>query len=370
MKDKAQNQIMKDYTVVIPTLEPTVLLIDYINDLVLENFMHIVIINDGSNEQYDEIFKSLHQIQKCTVITHDKNQGKGLALKTGYKFVQQFLPECKGIITADSDGQHAIKDVCKVAQELASGKECLFLGCRNFSLPSIPLKSKLGNRCSSLLFSLLYDKWIGDTQTGLRGFDIALLDQMLEINGERFEYEMEVIIYCVMNKITINQVEIETIYENNNSSTHFQTINDSLRIARVIFKSFIKFFSSSIISAILDLTVAWFLLDLLRNSFQKNDLIRIAIATLMARIISMLVNYCLNKKLVFKEKNMQNNSFGKYLSLCFIMIILSTLFVYIGHHFLNLNDKIMKILVDSILFILSYKVQQNWVFCKKNKGCA
>ena len=358
----------EEIVVVIPTLEPTTLLIDYANKLISKGFLHIIVINDGSSDKYDSIFKKLNQITECTVITHDKNRGKGAALKTGYQFIKDHFPECQGVITVDSDGQHAIEDVCKIAQKLATEKSCLLLGCRNFSLPSIPIKSKLGNRSSSVLFFMLYGKWIGDTQTGLRGFHTTLLDEMLQMPGERFEYEMEVIISCTLKKIPMEQVEIQTIYENNNESTHFQAINDSIRIAKVIFNSFVKFFSSSMISAVLDLGIAWLLLDLLRNSFVNNDLARIALATCIARIISMLVNYNINKKFVFKEENSRKSSFGKYIILCVVIMLLSTFLVYVSHHFLHLNDKIMKVIVDSLLFLLSYKLQQIWVYNKYQRG--
>ena len=362
------NQISEEeIVVVIPTLEPTTLLIDYANHLISKEFLHIVVINDGSSDKYNSIFEKLNRIDECTVITHDENRGKGAALKTGYQFIKDHFPKCQGVITVDSDGQHTIEDVCKIAKKLATEKGCLLLGCRNFSLPSIPIKSRIGNRLSSVLFLILYGKWIGDTQTGLRRFDINLLDEMIQVEGERFEYEMQVIISCIIKKIPIKQIEIQTIYENNNKSTHFQAIHDSVKIAKVIFSNFSKFFSSSIISSLVDITIAWFLLDLFRNNFANNDLLRIALATCLARVVSMLVNYSINKKVVFKDKNTQNKSFVKYILLCIPIMLLSTILVYITHHFFQLNDKIMKILVDSLLFLLSYKLQQNWVFNKSQK---
>ncbi len=232
-----ENNVFDNTIIVIPSLEPTTALVAYTNRLMSQGFLQVVIVNDGSSRKYNFIFEDLRKIRGCTVLTHEKNRGKGTALKTGYQYIKQNFSECQSIITADADGQHSIEDVCKMAAELKKQKKCLLLGCRNFSLPSIPVKSRIGNRTSSVLFFLLYGKWIGDTQTGLRGFHTIYLDEMLQIKGERFEYEMEVIISCITKKIPMKQIEIQTIYEDNNESTHFQAFNDSVRIGKVIFKN-------------------------------------------------------------------------------------------------------------------------------------
>lgn len=296
------EKVYKDIVVVIPSLEPSKALIAYLECLIVHDFLRIIVVNDGSDQTYDKIFDEVKKLKGCTVLTHSMNQGKGAALKTAYAFIKEHVQGCKGVITADSDGQHAVVDVCKVADELYSAKENFILGSRNFSLPHIPFKSKFGNRISSGLFFCLYGKWIKDTQTGLRGFDSSLLEEMIKIKGKRFEYEMQVIITCIIRKIPMKQIEIETIYENNNETTHFQAIGDSIKIMKVIFGNFARFISSSLTSAVVDIGIAWFLLDFLKTYLVNHELLRIGIATCMARIISMLVNYSINKILVFEEK--------------------------------------------------------------------
>lgn len=362
------RKVYDDIIIVIPSLEPTQVLITYVEQLIMHKFFHIIVVNDGSNQTFDRIFQELKRIHGCTVLAHEVNQGKGAALKTGYTYIKEHFPECKGIITADSDGQHAVEDVCNLAQELQKTKGTLLLGSRNFSLPSIPTKSKVGNRISSILFFCLYGKWIGDTQTGLRGFSTALLEEMIQIQGERFEYEMQVIISCVVKKIPMKQIEIRTIYENNNAGTHFQVYADSVRIAKVIFRNFFRFCSSSVASAVVDIGIAWFLLDFLKGYIVNHELLRIGVATGMARIISMLVNYSMNKILVFEDKKKNVGSFIRYIMLCVLIMSLSTLFVYGTYQGLGWNEKIAKVVGDSLLFFVSYQMQQLWVFDRKEGG--
>lgn len=363
MKKKYHN-----FVIIIPSLEPTRTLVTYVKELSTYEFLQIIVINDGSSEEYNGIFKEVELVSGCTLLRHSVNQGKGAALKTGYGYVERNLPQCEGVITADSDGQHTIEDVCNIADELQNTEGTLILGSRNFSLPAIPAKSRLGNRISSTLFFCLYGKWIKDTQTGLRGFGKSLLGKMIEIKGARFEYEMQVIIECIIKKIPLKQIEIQTIYENNNESTHFQVVRDSIKIGKVIFSNFLKFITASATSAVIDIGIAWFLLDLLKHYLVNQELLRIGIATCMARVISMIINYSINKILVFEDKKKNIGTFIRYIALCIVIMLLSTLFVYGASKGFGWNEKGSKLVGDSLLFLLSYQMQRRWVFDKREGG--
>ena len=96
------------------------------------------------------------------------------------------------------------------------------------------------------VFKLLYGTSITDTQTGLRGFPNSIIPLMVDIDGERFEYETKMLIEVIDHKVPIDEVTIETIYFDNNAETHFNPIKDSIRIYKVIFASFFKFVLSSV----------------------------------------------------------------------------------------------------------------------------
>lgn len=357
----------KKYAVLIPSLEPTEGLCSYVKALVECGFGKIVVVNDGSNPIYDKIFQEIELNESCVVLKHVKNYGKGVALKTGYQYIRDYLLECEGIITADSDGQHAIEDVCKVADKLSMQQGELILGSRDFSRTTIPVKSKIGNRFSSLMFFCLFGKWLPDTQTGLRGFNKSLLDFMLGIKGERFEYEMQVIIECVKRKITIVQVLIHTIYEFNNEGTHFQVLNDSVRVAKVIFGNFGKFLLSSLVSAAIDLSLAWFLLDLLKALIPSNDFQRIFLAVVIARLVSMIVNFVVNQTLVFNDTKKNKSAVIKYIMLCGLNMIASAFIVYFVSRVLGVSEKPVKLFGDVLLFVINYQVQRNWIFVSKQE---
>ncbi len=364
----SQTSPMRDMAIVIPTLEPNDKLFSYIGQLEICGFSNIIVVNDGSNHTFNEIFQRIGERKSCTVLVHEQNFGKGAALKTGYAYIQENLPNCSGIITADSDGQHAIKDICHIAEALLHHPKTLLLGSRDFSLDNIPIKSKVGNRLSSALFFLLFAKWLPDTQTGLRGFDVSLLSKMRSISGERFEYEMQVLAICATERIPIKRIPISTIYDNNNEGTHFQPIHDSFRVAKALFGVIGRYSASSGCSAIFDLGVAWFLLDFLIPIIPANPLLRIGTATIIARLGSMWVNYTINKKFVFRETSNHHKSSIKYILLCGMNVVASSLFVYTGFLGFGLGEKAAKLLGDTILFCINYQAQRIWVFGNEGKA--
>ncbi|MGV8907070.1 MAG: GtrA family protein [Acetobacterium sp.] len=356
------NQDIEFFTVIIPSLDPNQDLLLYIDSLITVGFKRILVINDGSSDEHNYIFKAISKMKYCVVLCHPENKGKGEALKTGYAYVKENTPDCKGIVTADSDGQHAVNNAYEVAEAIIRSPNSLVLGVRDFSKKNTPFKSLLGNRLTSAVMFILFGKWLSDTQTGLRGFSSCLIDKMMKIKGQRYEYEMQVLIDFIWNKYQIFQVEIETIYENNNQGTHFRVVWDTLRIFKVMISNFLIFFSSSILSALVDLSLAWLLLFMLKNKLSGSDFLRIAIATALARIASIGVNYLLNKNYVFRSSGNYDKSLERYLLLGLMVMALSALSVYFLHINFGMDEMISKLITDSMLFFLSYHIQKNWVF--------
>ncbi len=203
---------LADAVILIPSLEPDERLPAYIRKLTESGFGHVVVVDDGSGESYQPIFLEVEGTgPQVTVLHHDVNHGKGVALKTGFRWIQENLPEISGVITADADGQHTVPDCVHLAEELENGKRALYLGSRDFSLENVPPKSRTGNRFTSCLFFLLYGKWLQDTQTGLRAFRKEDLSFMIGVDGERFEYEMNMLIACARNDLPMIPITIETV---------------------------------------------------------------------------------------------------------------------------------------------------------------
>lgn len=349
--------------VLIPSFEPDNRLFSYVKDLRTYGFLTIVVVNDGSGSQYDDIFTSLKKLD-CTVLTHEVNLGKGTALKTGFAYIEEQLQGCTSVVTADSDGQHAAKDVYRLAKEAEQDSEALYLGVRNFDEGDTPAKSLFGNRVTSRIFSLLYGQKLADTQTGLRAFSCKLLPFMRDIRGSRFEYELQMLISSLQADIPIKTLPIQVIYNEGNQGTHFKAIRDSVRVMSVLLSNFLLFIVTSVISAVVDIGIAWYLIDYLRPLLQEQDYLRIFVATGVARILSIIVNYVLNKNFVF-QKETSRGSLKRYLVLCGVVIILSSTGVYLTHSIFMISEKIAKLISDALLFLFSFQIQRRWVFAMR-----
>lgn len=348
-------------TIMIPSLNPDEKLIKYVRQLANESFREIVVINDGSAEKYDAIFDEVSAIEKCTVLRHEVNRGKGRALKTGMDYVLKNHPDCIGIVTGDADGQHRLKDTIRVAKELIKNDNRLVLGSRNFNSPNIPARSSFGNKVTSLVFAAMFGQKLMDTQTGLRGIPLTIVPSMLKISGERFEYEMNMLIECRRQKIEIFEIPIDTVYIDENSSSHFNPIIDSVKIYWLIFRSFFSFIFTSIGCTLLDLLIFTLLARLI---LPMDFRYRILVATAVARVISATVNFIVNKNVVFHKKGHIVSSATKYFCLAVVQMFISAKSVELFVGLLGWHETIVKAIVDTILFIVNYFIQKKFIFKK------
>jgi glycosyltransferase involved in cell wall biosynthesis len=242
---QAMTERKKQSVILIPAYQPGDALINTTKELLDADFS-VVVVDDGSGVEYSLIFTQLDP--RVRVITHDKNQGKGAALKTGYRYIQTNFGDDFVIITADADGQHKVGDIEKIAEAYRGMSGELLLGARTFSGDDVPFRSRFGNELTRKIFTLVTRQTLHDTQTGLRAFDASLVNFMLQVKGERFEYETNVLLECSRNEIPMSEYPIQTVYENNNQTSHFNPIKDSW----AIYKEILKFASSSLLSFAVD----------------------------------------------------------------------------------------------------------------------
>lgn len=228
---------MKNIAIIIPAYRPMNELPEYVKELVAYQFKKIIIVNDGSEPEYDETFRELGKIDKIILIEHEINKGKGAALKTAFDYILSEIPEMDGVVTVDADGQHAIADVVRVGQRLSSMNEGFVIGMREFKLNKVPFRSWLGNQVTSRAFQWLFGTFIRDTQTGLRGIRFEELPWVNQLKGECFEYEMNMLINLVKKEKKIVQLDIETVYHEEHIS-NYNTYKDSLRIISILTKSY------------------------------------------------------------------------------------------------------------------------------------
>ncbi len=336
----------ENIAVLIPAYKPDRRLNELVDDLRAAGFNRIVVVDDGGQEPFREIFNDLEG--KAEVLVHEVNRGKGAALKTGLAHIMK-TPGIS-VVTADADGQHTPCDVSLIADDLIAKPDTLVLGVRDKS--QMPPRSKVGNTLTCGVFALTCGLWISDTQTGLRGLPACALESFATLEGDRYEYEMNMLIYAARQKIPVSEVKIETIYIDNNSGSHFNAVRDGLRIYKLLFGQVGKFMGSSLISALVDYVIYLLLCLVMKNS--------ILIPTIIARAISSVFNYFVNREVVFRAKNC-HGSFLRYYLLVAAIALLSWLGVKLFGA-IGIGRLIAKPIVDAILFVVSYRAQNKLVF--------
>ena len=344
---------MKDRIALIPSYEPDDALLKVVDEL-LANSFKVVVVNDGSKITFDEVFNKLPN--DVNYLHYETNMGKGFALKHGLQFIRSNFHEDSIVVTLDSDGQHKVKDAIRVC-DLCEEKGGLVLGSRHFD-KGTPFKSRFGNWMARTSFLLSTKHKIYDTQTGLRAFEYPLIEKMQLVRGNRYEYEMNVLLDMIVHNIPIREVKIDTIYVDNNSSTHYSPFKDTMRI----FKELIKFSASSLIGFGVDYAL-FALLTLFNVPFEH----WILMCTIIARVISASVNFTINYHLVFKKRETLWMALIKYAGLALFILGCNLLLMWLLYEKAGMNEYLAKIIVEITLFITSWLVQRLFVFRKRRK---
>lgn len=330
--------------VLIPAYCPDEKLISLIQTLHEMNF-DIIVVDDGSSEETMPIFYAVSKY--ATILAHEQNRGKGAALKTGLRHIKETFSVPYVVVTADADGQHLPEDILLVCEKAEKNTGSLILGSRIIGSDA-PLRSRIGNGITRLVFRISTGTAIYDTQTGLRAFSNGLVDYMLSIAGERYEYEMNVLLNLGRQNINTEEVPISTVYLDNNSSSHFHPIRDSFKI----YKEILRFSASSLLSFFIDYGLFCVLMALTGMTVLSN---------VLARIVSATVNFSLNRSFVFGSHAHIIRSAVRYFLLAVVILVFNTcilkLLIAAG-----LPYMIAKIITETAMFFFSWTVQRFFVF--------
>ncbi|MGC5021347.1 glycosyltransferase family 2 protein [Micromonospora sp. DT47] len=189
--------------------------------------LHVVVVDDGSSDPAAARAVDAARDLGCTVLRHPTNRGKGVALRTGFRHVAEAHPG-QDVVCADFDGQHRVADVLRVAERTRTTGR-MVLGVRRLD-GEVPLRSRVGNAVTRVLFRAVTGCAVRDTQTGLRAHPADQLDWLLSVSGDHFEYEMAVLLEAARVGLPIEQTTIATHYVKGNSSSHFSSLVDSARV--------------------------------------------------------------------------------------------------------------------------------------------
>ena len=259
-----------------------------------------------------------------------------------------------GVITLDADGQHSVTDANLVAKNLIDNPNCLVLGVRNFT-NKIPLKSKIGNILTRIIFKITTGESLSDTQTGLRGIPHKNLEQLTKIKQNRYEYELEMLIQIKKNGQQYLEVPIETIYHNDNKGSHFNPILDSMRIYYIL----LRYISLSFIAVIID-----FIVFAIAQYFLNN----ILKSLIISRSISAFIQFIIAKNFVFKSEVNKYISLIKFITLVIINIYLTKEIMNILITNLSYINTIQaKLISETCLFFTSFVIQNYLIFNKNKK---
>ncbi|MEU1762722.1 glycosyltransferase family 2 protein [Micromonospora sp. NPDC005223] len=188
----------------------------------------VLVVDDGSGPAADGVLRAA-RARGATVLRRRVNRGKGVVLRTGFRYAATRHPG-RDVVCVDADGQHSVPDVCRVVERMrVSGAPTL--GVRAFD-GEVPARSRFGNAATRVAFRLTTGRDVRDTQTGLRAYPAALLGWLSTIPGDRFEYEMTVLLRLAGAGLPVEQVDIATHYHGGNSGSHFSALADSVRIYR------------------------------------------------------------------------------------------------------------------------------------------
>jgi putative flippase GtrA len=342
--------------ILIPAYRPGPQLKTLVEELVQTAASVILIIDDGSGPDYQQVFNDCSISPKVRILTHSVNLGKGAAIKSGIGYVLQFLPDSSGVITADADGQHHPDDILRVASSLDKNPGCLVLGVREFDR-GVPLRSRIGNICTRGLVRMMLGQTIRDTQTGLRGLPRTLLPRLLDLPSTGYEYELDVLIACKHHVCRIVEEKIRTIYAPENSTSHFNPLRDSLRIYFVLF----RFSILSLLSAALDNAV--FYIALRQTG-------AILLSQTIGRVFGVFFNYGLARKAVFLSHERHRALLPRYLLLVICSGAASYGLIRLLNHLLGISPIVAKIAAESFLFIGNFVLQRDFVFTRSQEARA
>jgi putative flippase GtrA len=333
--------------VLIPAYEPGGRLVDLVRELqAAAPGCAVVVVDDGSGPAFRAVFDDVAALGG-TVLRHDTNRGKGAALRTGFAHVAGTHPG-QDVVCADCDGQHAVDDVLRVADRVRETRT-MVLGGRTFS-GRVPVRSRFGNTVTRALFRGVTGSTVRDTQTGLRGYPAPMLDWLQDVPGDRFEYELNLLLRAPAAGHRVDEIPIRTIYLEGNASSHFRPLVDSARV----YAPLLRYALSSLASAGVDAALL-VVLQALTGS--------LAAGVVGARLVSSTVNFLVNRRLVFDDAAGSGlaRAAAAYWALAATVLLanlgLMEVLTVAGFPLL-----VAKVVTESTLWATTYVVQRRFVF--------
>lgn len=211
------------YCIIIPTYNNCRTVADVV-ERSLAVCKDVIVVNDGSTDNTAGMLCGLD----ITLLTHERNRGKGMALKTGLKYAQE--KSFTHAVTIDADGQHFPEDIPLLMEKSDSAPSDIIVGIRNLTSENMPRQNTFANRFSNFWFRLQTAQRVDDTQSGFRIYPLDSLHGMGLITS-RYEAELELMVYAAWHGTRVTGVPVRVLYQPEGERvSHFRPFRDFFRI--------------------------------------------------------------------------------------------------------------------------------------------
>jgi glycosyltransferase involved in cell wall biosynthesis/SAM-dependent methyltransferase len=337
--------------VLIPSYKPGEALETLVRGLLDRGVETIIVVNDGSGPEFEPVFQRVAASSHVRLVEHAVNLGKGAALKTGMNLALVAFPNCRGVVTADGDGQHHPDDIVHVAEALGADSSALILGVRSFGA-QVPLRSRVGNNLTRVLMRVMVGQQLADTQTGLRGIPARLIPHLLRVQSTGYEFELDMLLACKYQGFPVAQLPIRTIYVDDNKGSHFHPIFDSMRIYFLL----LRFSVLSLCTAVLD-NLVFALVFAATGSIARSQI--------AARFVAMIFNYLGARRAVFHSQQRHTVVLPKYVALVALNGLVSYGLIQFLHRSFGVAAIPAKLGAEALLFIANFAIQRDLVFTRR-----
>lgn len=350
-----------------PALDPDEKTLTVLTGLRDAGFDDILLIDDGSADGEEgrpdvrSIFERAEALG-CEVLHHGKCAGRGAALRTGFRYFLNTRKDRAGVVTVDSDGQHRPEDAVCVASLMLERGDAIVIGRRDLSDKTLPQHTRTSGRVTSLMVRLFCGLKLRDPQSGLRAIPTRHLEELCRVKGDRYEYEINILLESKTRSIPVIECDIDADYSAADRTTHYRSVRDSVRINSM----FLKFAMSSLSSCLIDILCFWFFAHLLNSSGGRLETFAVPIASVAARVISTFFGYIINRHGVFGTKGSSRKTVTRYVISEVAIMLASALCTWLLTTLLGANvawvQTLLKCVVDTALFFVNFRLQHEWVF--------
>jgi glycosyltransferase involved in cell wall biosynthesis len=188
----------------------------------------VVVVDDGSTDA--DVTQLLAGLD-VTVLRHAENRGKGAAILTASRFIEE--RGGRFMVTIDADGQHRPEDLAVFLPHLREDVPAIVIGCRDFNTPNVPQASRFGRAFANFWLRVESGATVGDCQSGFRAYPVHYLNR-LPCKGARYDFEAEVLARAAWAGLALTCVTISVYYPHPHERvSSFRPVLDNLRLTRI-----------------------------------------------------------------------------------------------------------------------------------------